>query len=46
MPGVESRHGQTAKRHRPDICPDYGDLQMIDATSVRVHQHAACAQKN
>ncbi|WP_373325199.1 IS5 family transposase [Methylorubrum thiocyanatum] len=22
-----------------------GDLQMIDATSVRVHQHAACAQK-
>jgi hypothetical protein len=23
-----------------------GDLQMIDATSVRVHQHAACAQIN
>ncbi|GEP12843.1 hypothetical protein MMMDOFMJ_2550 [Methylobacterium gnaphalii] len=22
-----------------------GDLQMIDATSVRVHQHAACAHK-
>ena len=22
-----------------------GDLQMIDATSARVHQHAACAQK-
>ena len=22
-----------------------GDLQMIDAISVRVHQHAACAQK-
>ncbi len=22
-----------------------GDLQMIDATSVRVHQHAACAPK-
>ncbi|WP_375276203.1 IS5 family transposase [Methylorubrum thiocyanatum] len=22
-----------------------GDLQMIDATSVRVHRHAACAQK-
>src|SRR6476661_392467 len=28
MPGVESRHGQTAKRHRPDICPGYCRIRL------------------